>query len=261
MLQSVDDRNFHVSSPADFNNGSRSNKKDRNKNRQRIAEQNKNEINNNLINKSRESFSIAIHSRHARQGVKGTNVKNEINCLSEILSKYFSENQKGSPSKTSPTFHPQEDECHIYIMSDRPITVQSLSTYVKHRWNCTPHVANHTATKTSSSFRKEHGPFSGTGYFRDLGLATGHDSSSRNYVGFIGTKDRSSSLLFLELIEYDRKRMLYNEQQEQRRRRRGNSTNQSVRALSYDSNSDNQDDGTTAIKDIPTCWLPKDAKD
>jgi hypothetical protein len=113
-------------------------------------------------------------------------------------------------------------------MSDRPLTVSSLSAFVETARDCTALTVSHS--KKQRSFRDEHGPHSGDGYFRDLALATSSSQAAPpHYVGFIGSKDRSSSLLLLELMEYDRR----------------------IQAHAK---------GNSSIGHLPICWLPKVAK-
>jgi hypothetical protein len=129
-------------------------------------------------------YTIGLHSRHMHLTNNGSDVQNEIKCLDHALD--ARENDKVP--------------CTVYIMSDRPKTIENLRTYLLQR-DCSVVVAtqridpevNDTGKKT-----EEHGPFAGAGFFRDLVVV----SQARS--AFIGST-RSSSALVDELMEYDRR--------------------------------------------------------
>jgi hypothetical protein len=158
--------------------------------------------------------SIALHSRHTVAADDGSYINDEIACLQKLL-----------PAKAS-------TPCWVYLMSDRPKTLELLSAWLLAR-NCTPVVSSisdistntttpqpratsePTTTTTTISHNNhdhassvlvdEHGPRAGAGFLEDLIMA----SAAR--TGFIGVEARqqglparSSTALVLEKIEYDR---------------------------------------------------------
>jgi hypothetical protein len=168
--------------------------------------------------------SIALHSRHTVAADDGSYVEDEIACLQKLL---------------LPTAKASFTPCWVYLMSDRPKTLELLSAWLLAR-NCTPVVTStsintstinkdttlqpHASTFETTTFHKhnnnnnnnqhassssilldEHGPRSGAGFLEDLIMA----SAAR--TGFIGVEARqqglparSSTALVLEKIEYDR---------------------------------------------------------
>jgi hypothetical protein len=128
-------------------------------------------------------YTIGVHSRHMYQANNGSDVQNEIKCLNYLLG--TRENDKVP--------------CTVYIMSDRPKTIENLRTYLLQR-DCSVVVAaqpDAPVVKDNGTKTEEHGPFAGAGFFRDLVVV----SQARS--AFIGSV-RSSSALVDELMEYDR---------------------------------------------------------
>jgi hypothetical protein len=135
-------------------------------------------------------FSIAMHSRHRRMGNDGSNVKKEKVCFDRILKRHLLE----SNSRDTP--------CRVCLMSDRPTTVEKLTVWLQEQHNCTVITWNHDTAANSSggSFKAEHGPNAGVGFFRELDLCQ-HFTD-----GFIGTGGSSSSTRLLqELVSYNRR--------------------------------------------------------
>lgn len=137
-------------------------------------------------------FSMALHSRHTVVGDEGNYIHEEIQCLNNTL-----------PPQEDRTL----DSCFIILMSDRILTVDLISKWLIEN-NCTP--VSGVATNNElmpedkdipiSSLRNtEHGSRAGVGFIEDL-ILTSH---ARN--GFIGDVHRSSFMLVVELISYDRK--------------------------------------------------------
>lgn len=118
---------------------------------------------------------IALHSRHTSRLDEGDNVSPEQHCLEQVLAN-------------------MSRPCTVILLSDRPKTLDLLAQVVTNL-QCTPMFANHDAGR---SFRVDHGPYSGVGFFQDLALA------SNAVHGFIGHKKRSSSMLLEEWIVYRR---------------------------------------------------------
>jgi hypothetical protein len=133
---------------------------------------------NSPRNASSESWSYALHSRHWLEPSKQEGISRESWCLKLLL-----DEKKNLSGRI----------CHVYMMSDREETIVELEQYLRDH-NCTPIVANH---ERGGSFRHEHGPFAGIGFFQDLMVAR------RARSGLIGNLARSSTQLLWELIEYD----------------------------------------------------------
>lgn len=137
--------------------------------------------------------SIALHSRHTVAQDDGSYINHEIACLQKLL-----------PAQAS-------TPCWVYLMSDRPKTLELLSGWLLAR-NCTPVVTSASMdisisidTAIPQPRVDEHGPREGAGFLEDLIMA----SAAR--TGFIGVEARqqglparSSTALVLEKIEYDR---------------------------------------------------------
>jgi hypothetical protein len=136
--------------------------------------------------------SIALHSRHTVAADDGSYITDEIACLEQLL-----------PAQAS-----TQTPCWVYLMSDRPKTLELLTSWLLAR-NCTPVVSSTSDSSTSTILQppgaNEHGPRAGAGFLEDLIMA----SAAR--TGFIGVEARqqglparSSTALVLEKIEYDR---------------------------------------------------------
>jgi len=118
-----------------------------------------------------------------RENDRGGNVKREKECLEQLM-------------------RSNDGPCTVYLLSDRPLTVRLLRN-VTRSLNCTPITANHETQ--SYGYRKEHGPFAGAGFFRDLALAANaRDGFAVSLFGPRGRRLalRTSSALVLELMEY-----------------------------------------------------------
>lgn len=133
------------------------------------------------------TFSLALHSRHTLKEDTGSSVQKEVDCLIKLLSEKR-----------------DSDACSVCLMSDRNLTVYLLSDWLlKH--NCTPIMSFQNAKlQQKSQFLggggiTEHGERPGGGFLSDLGLC----SQARS--GVIGDDHRSSFMLLLELVEYDRR--------------------------------------------------------
>jgi len=150
-------------------------------------------------------LSIALHSRHPVVGDDGTYVQEEIDCLANLISAYRQQRELRSslPSKRNATTDSSsasstliaDGGCQVYLMSDRPRTIEILSRWLIGR-NCTPISVRHD--NGTSGKITEHGPWAGIGFLEDLEIA----ASARWAV--VGDFHRSSFMLLVELIEYDR---------------------------------------------------------
>ena len=148
----------------------------------------------------------ALHSRHRCMKDDGSDISEELKCLDSMMNfKYRLSSSSKSSSLAS--------SCSVFIMSDVSLTPEAHI-----RDDCTPVLAIH-AGEQQGQF-KEHVPFAGAGFFKDLAL------SSQARDGFIGHCDRNSSQLLKELIEYDR-------------------TIEALRSGAY-----------SKLSDFPTCCLP-----
>ena len=126
-------------------------------------------------------FSIAVHSRHSSSNEDGSNVNKEMTCIHQLIDNY----SDGKP-------------CQTYIMSDRPLTVDTLSARVRAETNCTVvHVLDYSGF-VSGDGNVEHGEFAGAGFLQDL-VVVGVARS-----GFVRER-RSSTSFVASYIEYHRR--------------------------------------------------------
>ena len=126
-------------------------------------------------------YSIGLHSRHTVAADDGSWVPHEIKCLERLLN-VFEER-----------FHSSR-LCHIYLMSDRPKTVATLTEWSRNK-NCSVTTANH---HVGGDCIKEHGPWAGAGYLEDL------DVVAQATDAMVGDPRRSSTSLLLDVMEYRR---------------------------------------------------------
>lgn len=132
---------------------------------------------------AKETFTIGLHSRHVNSNDDGGDVFQETQCLDWLIS----------------TRRNARIPCVVFIMADRPATIENLSQYLKRKSNCAAlSVSPDPTTNRTLAEAGEHGPFAGAGFFRDLALA----SQARS--GFAGSQ-RSSSALLLEFMDYKRR--------------------------------------------------------
>jgi hypothetical protein len=95
--------------------------------------------------------------------------------------------------------------CHIYVMADRPTTLQLLLEEINTTTSCTYSTIQRNSS-TGISFSSEHGPFAGRGYWEDLYLATQarHGMVSFHMYPRLHGLVRTSSALVREIIEFRR---------------------------------------------------------
>lgn len=144
------------------------------------------------INKTAKSLLIVLHSRHSKRDDDGSKIRPEQKCLEKLIMM----NQNLS-------------SCTVVLLSDRPKTLELLQVHIATKFPyCQAQVANH---KNGTSWRPEHGPFAGIGFYQDLAMVK-HSVQSLGegllQVGFIGSKDRSSSQLVKEILAYHHQRLL-----------------------------------------------------
>lgn len=127
-------------------------------------------------NASQPGFSVALHSRHIHEPDNGCDIAKEVKCFESIK-------------------RDADLPCRVVIMSDRQCTLDRLQQWLEGTKHCRVMIASHA--NATNLYRKEHGPFAGTGFFQDWALAATTRSA------FIGPF-RSSSELVLETIEWER---------------------------------------------------------
>jgi hypothetical protein len=170
------------------------------------------------VDDSRGVVVIGVHSRHADDHDDGSNIRGEVECIDRVLAEEEAAQRRQPPSSSSPPDH--GEKCRLVIMSDRTRTLELLRERASARWNCSVVTAHEPATthatnrssrtadepdsasslSSSSSWRSEHGPYSGIGFYQDWALMVSHARAMRGFVG----RKRSSSLLVREVVEYDR---------------------------------------------------------
>ena len=126
-------------------------------------------------------LTIALHSRHVVVGDDGSFVPNEKKCLQSLIEKLSGK----TPSNV----------CRVYLMSDRQETISILSQWLRQR-NCIPMSVSHG--ERGAVMRSEHGPWTGIGFLQDLA------STSLARTAVVGDVRRSSFMLLVELIAFDR---------------------------------------------------------
>ena len=145
----------------------------------------------NRISDHNNSITIFLHSRHPKQWPEDY-IKHDHLCLEKMLSIQYPANEKDMETPT----HKQRP-CHIYVMSDRPVTVELLHKDIQNYTHCTSSSRSQTIQPAPSanlvpkkkkrtkngntyntnvnkslSFRAEHGPRAGRGFWEDVALAT-----------------------------------------------------------------------------------------
>lgn len=134
---------------------------------------------------------IALHSRHSKPSDDGSKIKREIKCLDQLLKSMTMSNDAKS-------------NCVIVMLSDRQKTLTLLQEYLAQKYSqCTSLIAKH---EEGQSWRDEHGPFAGVGFYQDLALVKhtmrSLPESPQPQVGFIGSRHRSSSQLVREILAH-----------------------------------------------------------
>ena len=143
---------------------------------------------NTTINNNNTTWSFALHSRHTVVGDDGSFIQDEIRCLQQVL-----------PLD-------QQENCVVYLISDRPQTVHLLTEWLQHHESHCTGISTLDTSSTAAAaldpqlWADEHGPHPGVGFLQDLYLAQ-HARS-----GLIGDTERSSFMLLQELVTYQRMR-------------------------------------------------------
>lgn len=137
---------------------------------------------------SNEGISVVLHSRHESDESDGSDIERETRCLHQVLN-----GTQGS--------------CQVSLLSDRPKTIENIDQFLATTYpHCTALVAPHDV---GESFKTEHGPFAGVGFFQDLALVTNQTffvPASKS--AFVGANRRSSAKIVKEVMTYQlRQRM------------------------------------------------------
>mmetsp|Transcript_29455 Transcript_29455/g.53962 ORF Transcript_29455/g.53962 Transcript_29455/m.53962 type:complete len:260 (+) Transcript_29455:625-1404(+) len=132
----------------------------------------------------KESITIVLHSRHSKESDDGSKIMREKLCLQRLL-------QTENDTLV----------CQVILLSDRSKTLETAKEYIAESYlHCTSMIAPHIK---SASWRKEHGPFAGVGFYQDLAFVTNQIIQvPTSMKAFIGSNKRSSSQLVQELITY-----------------------------------------------------------
>ena len=120
------------------------------------------------------------------------------------LDKFFPQPQQRQAQNNSSS----SSSCIVYLLSDRTLTVDILSDYVKNTLQCTPKIVNHTALAAAAlsqpSYVSEHGKFA-SGFYADWALAANarHGIFASRYTrqGRVLAM-RTSSALVVSTIQY-----------------------------------------------------------
>jgi hypothetical protein len=141
--------------------------------------------------KNRPAISIALHSRHSNSDDDGSNIEGEVRCLERWV------------TPTLRTTH-ATPSCVVYLMSDRNATLYQLAEWLEQR-NCTAQWAPHASSSVLDhrhgwGSNAEHGPFAGPGFLLDLSFCAQAETA------VVGDFTRSSTVLLLDLVSYDRRR-------------------------------------------------------
>lgn len=144
---------------------------------------------------------IFLHSRHSGQFPDTYTWPDQL-CL-QWFAHTLGYGQNTSNSNTNPP-----TPCHVYLMSDRPKTLELLIDLVGNVTHCTNTYVGQEVQQlpnkaSSPSFRNEHGPRAGRGFWQDLALSI----HARN--GMIAFQPhrflcRTSTALVREMVEFKR---------------------------------------------------------
>lgn len=143
-----------------------------------FAESVKSSVPASFQDQNTDLYTIALHSRHRYEALDGCDIRNEIDCLERVIGQ-----------RSNQAAHVQ-----VRVMADRACTISSLTEWLRGR-NHSVVAAVHD--ETSYDTLREHGPFAGVGFFRDLALVSAARSA------FIGRR-RSSSDCLREMMVFDR---------------------------------------------------------
>ncbi|CAB9500983.1 expressed unknown protein [Seminavis robusta] len=146
-----------------------------------------------------KTCSIALHSRHTNTSILGDDISEEIACIEQLWQQYT----------TSKRTTMANQECDLYIMTDRPYTLHRLIDWCHNYYNSSSSTnatafpcrrVIHAMHEKGVSYVPEHGPYAGVGFLQDLAVL---QQSALSSIGIVGGK-RSSTDLLTEWIEYER---------------------------------------------------------
>jgi hypothetical protein len=136
------------------------------------------------VNKSEvHEYSIAIHSRHTVRADDESFIGQEQYCVEKLL------------YRSSDTSHPSRP-CRVFVMSDRPKSVELLTEWLTQNMSCAVVTAAHDV---GNGPVQEHGPWAGAGFLEDLEVA----AAARDAI--VGDLHMSSTASLRELMEYKRR--------------------------------------------------------
>jgi hypothetical protein len=155
------------------------------------------------MNSSTRKLTVALHSRHPKESDDGTNIGWEKECIQKILQQTVFDNNINYDEKDGPLV--SDYICTVVLLSDRQKTIDKLAKYLK-RHHCTAVVASHE--DLSDSWREEHGPYAGIGFYQDLWLVHNQVAlmTEKQQIAFIGHNHRrTSSTLIREVLVHSYK--------------------------------------------------------
>jgi len=167
--------------------------------------------------------SIFLHSRHPGHDDNERYIWPEFLCMG-FLMEFLGAKNEALPPKVANITSANPPPCHIYVMSDRPTSVQVLEEKIAKKTHCTSSALGSDESKSSDSdngdstekeeqhelssisFHAEHGPRAGRGYWEDFALAI---QARDGMIAFHMPKHpknpvRSSSALMREVLEFRR---------------------------------------------------------
>jgi hypothetical protein len=142
---------------------------------------------------NRSVLTVAIHSRHINGMDSGCNITMERSAMLDIM-------QQARMQRNNTTKH---IACQVTLLSDRTCTIAVMKKWLDERLGCTAVATDHQVVNAAF---KEHGPFSGAGFFKDMLMAglTVNDAMVGSLEPEDGNRWRSSSELIEEAIAYNR---------------------------------------------------------
>ena len=136
-------------------------------------------------------LTIGIHARHKKAEDDGSDMSEQISCLESMLD--LLRPQTNSQSATT-------ENCTIFIMADRPKSLQALSD-VSRSLGCWPVTVNKTALDMTGASKgmQEHGEFASEGYFQDFLVVSQARSGFIHSAGFRHGSS-ASALVWQEIV-------------------------------------------------------------
>jgi hypothetical protein len=143
---------------------------------------------------SQTTLTIALHSRHTYNRDPGCNITSERTAVIDIMQQAVAQRLNKNSGHVP---------CQVTLLSDRSCTIDNMKSWLQQKLRCNVVTTEHTIVNATF---KEHGPFSGAGFFKDMLLAglTAKDAMIGSLETDDGNRWRSSSELFEEAIAYKR---------------------------------------------------------